>query len=230
MIASSHNSDNSGDNSGGLFCVVEGIDGSGKSTLLEHLTTALQAEGLRHNFGGRFHGLRELREPTTGPVGRRIRTHLQAGDQLATAAWLKLFFEDRAENVHTNIQPALATGDLVLQDRYFYSTAAYQGTSPEDALTIVERSLAAGFPEPDVVLYLAIEPEVAMGRIHRRASPDDAGKSLESFETLEQLQRIHRNYSRVLPAHALRLDAEHGPEQLCEIALAHMQSMAGPAV
>jgi dTMP kinase len=224
---------------------VEGIDGSGKSTLLASLTAALDFEGLRQNFGRRFGALKELREPTSGPVGRRIRAHLQAGVQLASAEWLDLFFEDRRENVQGNILPALSAGNLILQDRYFYSTAAYQGATPAESEAIVQKSLAAGFPEPDVVLYLAIEPETAMARIQRRAqptkeaaTPDDPEslmgeaeyrKTIESFETLEQLTRIHRNYSRVLPAHALRLDAEQGPERLCAIALAHIQAAAGPS-
>ncbi|MCR9145280.1 MAG: dTMP kinase [bacterium] len=235
----------------GLFCVLEGIDGSGKSTLLATLSAALQDEGLGRQFGERFTGLRELREPTPGPVGRRIREHLQAGDTLAPEDWLTLFFEDRRQNLSENIEPALMSGELILQDRYFYSTAAYQGQTPDESQAIVKRSLSAGFLEPDVVLYLAIEPEAAMARVTRRAAApnpnevrregearDDAAgdsggtaatqsKSIESFETLEQLTRIHRNYSRVLPAHALRLDAEQGPEQICAIALAHIQTVAG---
>ncbi len=223
---------------GGLFCVVEGIDGSGKSTLLTLLYAVLEDAGMNRHFGERFRALRKLREPTGGAVGRRIRAHLQAGDRLADEEWLRLFFEDRAENVAGNIRPALNAGDLVLQDRYFYSTAAYQAKSPEDSAHIVQRSLDAGFPEPDVVLYLAIEPESAIARIHNRLkagaaeapasgeSAPEEKRSIESFETLEQLSRIHRNYSRILPPHALRLDAEQSPEQLCEIALAHLEAAA----
>lgn len=214
--------------------MVEGIDGSGKSTLLAGLAAAFADEGLERLCGDRFSGLCELREPTRGPVGQQLRRHLQAGDQLSDAEWLELFFADRRENVSANILPAREAGQLILQDRYFYSTAAYQAIGPERALEIVSESLAADFPEPDVVLYLDIAPEIAMGRIHRRAGAVDGvredsthgSKAVESFETLDQLTRIHRNYARVLPAHALRLDAERGPAEMCEIALGHILSMA----
>lgn len=224
----------------GLFCIVEGIDGSGKSTLLAHLSAALGETGLVQMFGDRFTGLRELREPTGGIVGRRIRQHLQAGDQLQAAEWLTLFFVDRAENVRDNIRPALAAGELIIQDRYFYSTAAYQGETPEHARRIVADSFAADFPEPGVVLYLDITPDIAMQRIQHRAGQhaeqnaqatqssvkQNSPAALESFETFEQLRRIHANYNHVLPAHTLRLDAEQSPAQLCEIALAHLQTAA----
>lgn len=214
----------------GLFCAVEGIDGSGKSTLLAHLGAALADEGLAVHFGEqRFAGLTELREPTDGPTGRKLREHLRSGDQLAPDEWLKLFFEDREYSVRERIQPALARGQLVIQDRYFYSTAAYQGQpgSQHTAEQIVADSHAAGFPEPQVLLYLDLEPEMAMARITTRAQNTNAGpQTLESFENLAELQRIYQNYAGCLPAHTARLDAEQSPQTLCEIAIAHLQTAA----
>ncbi len=196
----------------GFFCVVEGIDGSGKSTLIEGLDVRLR----EFVQAGSFTGCDRLREPTDGTYGRRIREHLRNRDDLARKAWLELFLLDRAENVEANIQPALRDGRFILQDRYFYSTAAYQGfvnDSPTPA-DIVAVSLGRGFPEPDLVLYLDLAPELALERITGNRA------STESFETHEQLQRIHANYASILPNVTVKLDATRSPQDVCDQACA----------
>ena len=181
----------------GLFCVLEGIDGSGKTTLLRSLAEALKATGP-------VAGLEVLREPTTLPTGRRIRELLGAGGEgPERREWLDLFLADRAANVAENIRPALDRGDVILQDRYFYSTAAYQGDpeQPPTPADILRENLAAGFPEPHIVLYLDLDPEAALARARAR------GEQIETFENLAELRRIYANYESVLPETAVRLDA-----------------------
>ncbi len=206
----------------GVFAVIEGVDGSGKSTLWTRLGERLSRAQDEDWFHQRFTGLALLREPTDLPPGRRIREHLAAGAQLPRDAWLELFLADRAANVSERIGPALARGELVLQDRYFYSTAAYQGDlesapSPAD---IVAANRARGFPEPDLLVFLDIEPEAAWERIALR------GANRESFETLAQLRRIRKNYLSCLPASALRLDATRTPAELESAALAALEQQA----
>ena len=114
--------------------MVEGIDGSGKSTLLH---------GLRAHYQSRYAPYSELvclREPTDAAPGRAIRAHLRNEDQLTPGQWLELFFADREINVREHILPALCAGALIIQDRYFYSTAAYQGILPSDVINAAAMS------------------------------------------------------------------------------------------
>lgn len=197
----------------GLFCVFEGLDGSGKSTLLEN-TAARLRQSPEFAF---FSGLTSLKEPTELETGLVIRRRLKESTDADPAEWLELFQTDRARNVEVNIRPGLAANRLLLQDRYFYSTAAYQGVAPaaRDAegagftpAQIVADSLARGFPEPGLLLYLEIDPDTALERIDRGRS------GRETFETRERLRAIAERYESILPASALRLDATAAPDEL----------------
>ncbi|MCB1175041.1 MAG: dTMP kinase [Leptospiraceae bacterium] len=186
----------------GFFCVLEGIDGSGKSTLIQAIRDHILETGLEECFGPAFTSFGILSEPTQGPTGRRIREHLKRQDDLSRQDWLDLFYTDRYVNVEQNIQPGLAKGELLFQDRYFYSTAAYQGDpgkSPR-CKDIVRASEKAGFPQPDLIVYMDIAPEVALERIQK------SRRAQESFETLAELSRIHRNYQQILDERFLPLD------------------------
>lgn len=206
----------------GAFAVIEGVDGSGKSTLWTRLGERLAGAQTETWFRERFTGLALLREPTDLPPGRRIRERLVAQAELPRDEWLELFLADRAANVIERIRPALARGELVLQDRYYYSTAAYQGdldAGPSPA-EIVGTNQARGFPQPDLLLFLDIEPEAAWERIARR------GADRESFETLAQLTRIRKNYLSCLPPDVVRLEATRSPADLEAAALAALQRIA----
>ncbi len=186
----------------GLFVVFEGIDGSGKSTLLKRVGQDLGPGGSRAGIARRFGRPCLLREPTyESPAGLRLRQMLGRAEAADATFWLSLFLEDREHNVRTNVLPRLRSGRLVLQDRYYYSTAAYQGRASGPTSTeIWESNLRRGFPTPDLVVYLTLPVEVALARI--RASRGLA----ESFESHEELRRISENYELVIPPDALRLD------------------------
>lgn len=182
----------------GFFCAVEGIDGSGKSTLAEEVSRKLP---------GSLH----LVEPTGFESGKKIRRALKSG-ALSRQQFTELFFEDRKNNVEQRILPALQTGRTIIQDRYYYSTAAYQSTGPAEAQSVLEKS-ESQFPKPDLVLYLDIPVAEALERIRSR------NRELEVFEKKSELNRIRENYEAVLPASAVRLDATLKPETLVQKAL-----------
>lgn len=196
----------------GIFCVIEGIDGSGKTTIINALRNRFLDNGLEVDFGQSLKSFNLLCEPTLAATGRRIREHLKRNDDLSRKEWLELFHVDRSMNVQHNILPALQNSGLVIQDRYFYSTAAYQGDpliSPT-AQEIVDSSKKAGFLEPDLLVYLNIDPEISMSRIKM------ARKEMESFEKRNLLEKIHSNYDSILPADALILDATRPTDELID--------------
>jgi dTMP kinase len=159
----------------GLLVVFEGIDGTGKSTLMQRLLAYCESHQLPCVTD---------REPTHGQWGRQLRA--SAGtDRLDLATELDLFLKDRAEHVAEFIQPALTAGKIMLLDRYYLSTAAYQGArgaDPEEILATNERFA----PLPDLVLLLDADPSIGAGRITQR------GQRPDSFEDLAYQRDVRR--------------------------------------
>jgi dTMP kinase len=143
----------------GTLLVFEGLDGSGKSTQLRRLAARLRAAG---------HDVVETAEPYEGGSwGKRIREMARSGRPLAPREELRWFLEQRREHVRDVVGPALGDGRIVLSDRYFLSTAAYQGARGLDREEIVRRS-EAEFPVPDVVILLELAAEEGLGRLAER--------------------------------------------------------------
>ena len=184
-----------------FFCVVEGIDGSGKSTLIKHLQYQIETQIKKKNIP--FTAVHTLHEPSSFPTGQKIRSLLREKSEIPTEEWLKLFLLDRLEHYDKITKDLLKDNVCILQDRYFYSTAAYQGSSENEAYSpqkIIKRHESYGLPTPDLLVFLHIPEEEALSRLHKR------GKSLENFENLEKLQKVQSNYLKILPNSTLRLD------------------------
>lgn len=178
----------------GALIAFEGVDGAGKTTQLRLLADALRAAG------------REVvttKEPTDGPIGRRIRQTAQTG-RLPPEEELALFLADRREHVDGLVRPALARGAVVLVDRYFYSTAAYQGARGLDPADILARNLAFA-PVPDLVLLLELPPEDGLRRVRGR----DGAENL--FERLEDLRATDAVFRTLERPEITRIDARPEP-------------------
>ena len=119
----------------GHFIVFEGIDGSGKSTQAQLLADTLEARG-RAVF--------RTREPTAdSPAGRQLREIARHGREgVSLQQEIDLYFEDRAWHIENEVAPALHRGEIVVCDRYWYSTAAYQMTV--DVTAVQDTPTAAG--------------------------------------------------------------------------------------
>ena len=143
----------------GAFIVVEGIDGSGKSTMAGHVANELRRRGRK---------VLRTREPGGTPISEQIRSLLLDEKNVAMVpfAELFLFMASRAQLVEEVIRPSTAAGVDVVCDRYYYSTAAYQGAAGKvgigTVLAIAEK--IAKFQKPDVVLLLDLDPELARSR------------------------------------------------------------------
>jgi dTMP kinase len=176
----------------GRLLTFEGLDGCGKSTQLAALARVLERAE---------HEVLATREPSDGPVGRRIRRMARSGQRVAPDEELRWFVEDRRAHVADVIRPALASGRLVLTDRYTLSTVAYQGARGLDAAAILADS-EAEFPIPDLAILLEIEPEIALERVGDRGEPLDA-----EFEHREFLERVAAHYRALDRAYIARVDA-----------------------
>jgi dTMP kinase len=177
---------------------IEGIDGTGKTTLQHALARKWRALGLR---------VLEFREPSRGAFGQRARR--AAGADPWTAAMA--FTEDRRHQ-RDRIERALRRGLVVLLDRSFYSTLAYQGSAlPATRQHELERLQREATIVPDRVVLLDLPVELSEARMHRR------GEAREPTERHEVLRRASRVYRRLARRRGwIVLDAREAPGQILE--------------
>ena len=185
----------------GIFIAGEGIDGAGKSTHMKLLADRLEQKG---------HEVVRLREPTDGGWGQKIRKLLVEGrGGISPETELEWFINDRREDVEQNIRPALERGAVVVIDRYYYSTAAYQGALGFDPGTIIrDNELFA--PRPDLVLLFCIDPEEGLKRI------SSSRDGFSSFEKLVYLKRVQANFDSFKGPHIQRINADRPKEAVAE--------------
>jgi len=142
-----------------MFITLEGLDGSGKTTQAKRLSAALQAAG---------HRVYLTREPGGTAIGDQIRAILHRLDNQAMHPHTEvlLYQASRAQLVAQEIRPRLAQGEIVVCDRFFDSTLAYQGYGHGLDLVTLHRLIdfATDGLLPDLTLYFAITPEVGLRR------------------------------------------------------------------
>jgi dTMP kinase len=148
----------------GLFITFEGTEGSGKSTQIAILAEKLQSLGFN---------VHRLREPGGTPIGEEIRhtlKHSEANFAMTSEAELLLMNASRAQLVRETIRPLLANGTIVLSDRFYDSTTAYQGYGRELDLKKVAAivDFAVGETRPDLTLLLHVPIEVSEERRRSR--------------------------------------------------------------
>jgi dTMP kinase len=131
---------------------------------------------------------------------------------------LELFLKDRAEHVETLIRPALARGEVVVLDRYYLSTAAYQGARGADPQWILTENEKFA-PIPDLVLLLDFDPAGGLDRIHAR------GDAPNTFEELHQLREVRRIFLELDRPFIHRLDAARTPEAVWQDARVLIEKM-----
>lgn len=145
-------------------------------------------------------------EPTRGPWGMKLRESM-AGARLPLAEELGLFIKDRQQHVRDLIAPSLQAGGVVLLDRYYFSTAAYQGARGADPPAVLAENERFA-PVPDLVLLLDFDPAGGIGRIRAR------GDAPNSFEEVEQLRAV-REIFLALRRECIRVvDASAAPEEV----------------
>lgn len=155
-----------------MFIVIEGIDGTGKST---------QSKRLAEHFNAQGKTVILSREPTDGPWGTLLRNSAQTG-RLSPEDELQAFLNDRRQHVEELIKPSLAAGHVVILDRYYFSTMAYQGARGFDPVQI-RKDNEAFAPVPDLLLILDLDVDTALTRIGSR------GDTANEFEQRANLSR-----------------------------------------
>jgi dTMP kinase len=191
----------------GLFISFEGIDGVGKSTQADLLETWLSEQGKTV--------VRTL-EPGGTDVGVEIRKILlhHKGD-LAPRAEAALFAADRAHHVASKIRPALERGEIVITDRYFDSSVAYQGAGRDLSRTEVrDLSLwAVGGLLPQLTVLLDLPAEEARARRNKSGTEPDRLER-EKIEFFETVRSAYLDLAKAEPNRFLVVDASVSVEEM----------------
>lgn len=201
----------------GKFITFEGLDGTGKSTQMRKLANALRAAG---------RDVVETREPGGTATGEKIRKVLldsrTAG--LSPMAEMALMFASRAQHVEEVIEPALASGAVVLCDRFTDSTEAYQGFGRKlgsKPVLDLHRMLCGGF-WPELTLLLDSDPHVSVRRARRRnqlnSKSSEHGHDENRFEqeTRAFFARVRDGYAAIAkrePGRVVVVNASGTPGQ-----------------
>ncbi len=157
--------------SSGKLIVIEGIDGTGKSTQVTMLAEALRAQG---------HDVTQSFEPTNGPWGKKVRESATTG-RLSIEEELACFIKDRKQHVTELINPTVQNGNIIVLDRYYFSTMAYQGARGIDPQSI-RKDNEAFAPKPHILLILDLDVDTALERVGAR---DGEANEFEQRQSLQ---------------------------------------------
>ena len=193
----------------GLFITFEGTEGSGKST---------QAVLLQNRLRDWGHTVRVFREPGGTPIGEEIRhtlKHSLNNAAMTPEAELLLMNASRAQLVREIIRPALAAGEVVLCDRFYDSTTAYQGYGRRLDLGMVKAMIevAVGATRPDLTLLLLVPQEVSEYRRLARQSTlpfmrDRMEEADRSF--FERMAQGYEAIAQAEPGRVRKINADQG--------------------
>ena len=191
----------------GAFLSMEGPDGSGKGTQLERLSDTLDRWGFE---------VEHTREPGGTPIGEKIREVLLDRENAAMTAETEalLYAASRAQHVREKIRPAVASGRVVLCDRFLDSSVAYQGGGRQLG---IDEVLAINGPAvdgtlPDMTVYLDIDHRKAMARRCAASVPDRMEMEAEAFHA-----RVENGYHELIardPERFVVVDAEKSREEI----------------
>lgn len=199
----------------GRLIVIEGLDGAGTTTQAKRLVEHLTANGRKAHA---------TREPSDGPVGRLIREmltggHAISGEKLSQGTFGLLFAADRLDHMQREVEPKLAEGALVVSDRWYHSSLAYQGTGADRDWITMLNSRAR---KPELTIFLQVRPEVAA---KRRA---EARRKEELFEDIQMQIEVDAGYKATiaeLKAQGERIEIIDGEQTPDEVFAAILRSV-----
>ena len=199
----------------GLFITFEGIEGCGKSTQVERLAKRLAKEG---------HETLTLREPGGTPIGEAIRDVVKfppGHNPISPDTELLLMNASRAQLIQQAIRPALTNGAVVLCDRFYDSSLAYQGHGRGLDLVKVQKAidLAIDGTKPNLTLLLDIPLSVSQARVSDRHQ--STGEGQDQFDQAGDafFERVHAGFHVLAKGEPERyrvIDGTQSPEAVAE--------------
>jgi dTMP kinase len=198
-----------------LFISLEGGEGAGKTTQGKLIANFLEEQGYEVVL---------TREPGGTDLGKVIRQLFLQGEVLTPMTELFLLMSDRSHHVNQLIKPTLATGKIVITDRFVDSTVAYQGFGhgiDRDLIDQLNRIATDGLM-PDITFWLDIEPQLGLAR-RQDKSPD----RMEKFN-LDFHQRVRTGFLHIWQHNServKRIDASSSPDVVYQSIISFLQPL-----
>lgn len=183
----------------GILVAFEGVDGAGKTT---------QAALLRERLSAAGFDVVSTKEPTGGVWGRKIRESAKSG-RMAPEDELDAFVRDREEHVEQVLRPSLDAGQVVIVDRYYFSTAAYQGARGLDSMHILRHHRTFA-PQPDLLVVLDVDASLGLARVASRGDAADLFERVDLLSASAEIFRALDEPGLLLLDGQLPVDAVHG--------------------
>jgi dTMP kinase len=181
----------------GVFICIEGLDGCGKTTQAK-----LLVRRLRKSCDSIY-----TAEPSRGKIGRFIKKHCLHGDKRSSGIVEALLFAaDRSEHVENTVLPALKKGQIVVSDRYVYSSLAYQGATGLDLGWIKKINEYAICP--DLAIFIDVEPETVVQRLKPKKSV------MENLETQRKVREVYVGFAE--NGELIRVDGNKSKKQVAD--------------
>ena len=200
----------------GKFIALEGGEGCGKTTQIQSLEAWFCQ---RSDLG--FTEIKRTREPGGSPLCQQIRQVLLMPDgdeEMQNRTELLLYAADRAQHVEAWLRPWLANGALVLCDRYTASTVAYQGYGRGLDQTLINQinQIATGGLEPDLTLWLDLDPEIGLARAQARGTRDRIEQAdLQFHQNVRAgFAALHQQQQLANPNRFIQIDANQSIERV----------------
>ncbi|HKI72268.1 MAG TPA: dTMP kinase [Verrucomicrobiae bacterium] len=197
----------------GFLIAIEGIDGAGKTTQAHFVQERLQSRQLP---------VIRTKEPTMGRWGQTLRDSALTG-RLSLDEEVEAFLNDRREHVEQVILPELKAGKIVILDRYYFSTVAYQGARGINPEELIRRNEEFA-PEPGLLIILDIDPKLGLERIRMRG---DRANHFEKTGTLKKAREIFRSINK---PYLYRIDAAQPVETLRDLIVRQFSAMSAERI
>ncbi len=198
-----------------LLITLEGIDGCGKSTQIPRIEALFKKNGYE---------VEVLREPGGTPLSEQIRAILlNSSEDIHPVAETLLFSAARSQLVANRIRPLLEAGTIVILDRFYDSTTAYQGYG-RGALAAEEiealNRMATDNLKPDVTFYLRIAPSLAVERRKKAGEEDRMERAGIDF-----FERVSNGFDQIASREErfVTIDAAQSPDQIYQLIETHLK-------
>jgi len=193
-----------------VFVAIEGLDGSGLSTQSQLVTSMLRLQGYEAFV---------TKEPTNNVVGGLIRGSLTGVTSMPPDALQLLFAADRAHHLNRELLPLLKDGNIIISDRYFWTSVAYGGLYLDRGWLL---DINRNFLLPDKSIFLDISPKKAIMRLKKDRF------ELELYEGEKKFSQIRQNYLwlfKKFKDHFVIIDAHRDRQEIAHDIVSEIQKL-----
>jgi dTMP kinase len=184
----------------GILIAFEGIDGCGKTSQAGLLMSWLIEQNIKVDYSF---------EPTDAPHGKELRDSFNGEERLSPQKELRLFQLDRLDHVNNLLLPGLREGWVLLVDRYYYSSIAYQGVRGYKSPAEIHQMMTQFAPVPDMTLIFDVDPDVAIERIS-----EGRGEIPNLMEKKTNLEAVKAVFDGMDYPEIIRINANSDPETI----------------